>query len=104
LSNKPVPPMSLDAMRAIIYADRDELYRGPGAYTAMELADGCSTRTATRHAMSAAERGELVEVRVERTDRQGKTYTARAWVAKAVYDEWANSENAEKLGDVDKER
>ena len=82
---------SLDGLRAILFPDREGLYRGPGALTARDIQAVLKLNnheTARGRARKAAKAGEMVEVQVLRVKDNGGEYVATGWVVTAEYDKW----------------
>jgi hypothetical protein len=85
---------SIDGLRRLLFPEYENLYTGPGSYTARELQEalGLGTHERARYrARKAVLAGEMVEVRVLRTKGNGAEYIAAGWVQRDVYDEWIKS-------------
>ena len=90
---------SLDGLRAVLYPDRTDLYNGPDAYTAQEIAEMLKLhpRTITGRIKKATKCGDMVKVKVLRNRKgDGGEYVAAAWVLKAVYNQWSNNNAGSK--------
>jgi hypothetical protein len=100
VDDKPKPRFTHSDMMRSLRPDLEQVYTGPYAYTAAELAEMHKEElghlparsTATSWANAAVERGEYVRVQVMRKNSNNIPFTCAAWVLKAVYDEWKISQ------------
>jgi len=97
----PEPDGYLDATEAELFEALqnavfpEEIYDGPGAYTADELAEDQDYHTSTveRRAQDRVQEGLLVEVKVRRVVKS-RNVTKRAWVLREVYDRYNDTRGA----------
>jgi hypothetical protein len=96
MDDKPKPGFSHSQMMRELRPDLEQLYDGPHAYSASELAKMHeeefgylpSRSTVAAWADKAVGEGKYVRVKVRRMNRNNIPFTCAAWVPKEIYDEW----------------
>jgi hypothetical protein len=88
--------VELDITAADMWADTEppDLYEGPGAFTARQLAevDGVDPESARKTCDRMARQKTWVQVKI-RSDTQFHRFVF-AWVKTEIYDEWMNRDDA----------
>ena len=93
-SHQDIEDAGVDDMLDVLFPERGEVYHGPDAFTVSDLArPGLSRHAVTRRAEKAVERGDLIEVLIERRDSLNRIKWWRAWVKKETYDGWKKENN-----------